>query len=106
MKPIRFTQFLRPNGTQQPTTIARPEPIAQMAEELLAAGCRLEIEVLTTGEISITVEGAAATWAIEIVENGPGVPEAVDKVICDAHRILRTRKPEFKLHRIGEAFQE
>ena len=88
MKPIAFTQFLMPYGEQVQIKIERPDPIAAQAAELVAAGCRLEIEVLRTGEVSAAVERGDDTWAIEIVPNGPAVPEAVDKIICDAYRFL------------------
>lgn len=88
MKPIEFTQFLLPHGRQVPTTIERPYPIADMAAELVAAGRRLEIEMLRTGEISMAVEYGDHTLAIEIVPNGPEVLMAVDKMICEAHRHL------------------
>lgn len=91
MKPIPFTQFLLHNGTPRQTTIGRPDPIADQAEELIKAGCRLEAEILTTGEVSLTVERGEETLAIEIVPTGPTVLETVDKVICDAHRQIQNK---------------
>ena len=93
MKPIVFTQFLLPHGRIVATTIDRPDPIADKASELVGAGCRLEIEMLTTGEISMAVEHDGDTWAIEIVPNGPEVPFAIDKIICDAYHRLSRRRP-------------
>jgi hypothetical protein len=90
MKPITFTQFLLPAGRRVTTEIERSDPIADKAAELVAAGCRLEIEMLTTGEISMAVEHDEATWAIEITPNGPEVPIGVDKIICDAYDHLKS----------------
>ena len=69
MKPIRFTQFLMPDGEKLTSIIQRSDPIANKAAELVAAGCRLEIEALTTGEISMAVEHDDDTWAIEVTPN-------------------------------------
>jgi hypothetical protein len=87
---IQFTQFLRPDGRQQKVGIDRPRPIEESALWLFENGCNFEIEVLRTGEVSIEVlspeddEGDRSTLAVEILENGPGVPEAVDRVVEEA----------------------
>jgi hypothetical protein len=91
MKPITFTQFLLPHGKRVSKIIDRPDTIADQAAELVAAGCRLEIEVLRTGEVSMAVEYGDETLAIEIVPNGPKVPPAVDRIIAYAHRELKLR---------------
>ena len=92
MKPIEFTQFLMPDGRQATNTIQRPDPIADKAAELVSAGCRLEIEMLTTGQISMSVEHGDDTWAIEITPNDSKVVAGVDKIICDAYHRLQSRK--------------
>lgn len=84
---IPFTQFLMPDGRQQPVTIDRPEEIEAKARELIKLGYRFEIEMLTTGEISIeccTPDGEESL-AQEICPNGPPVCDAVDNVVNDAH---------------------
>lgn len=80
---IPFTQFLRPDGRQREVSIQRPADVADKAYKLISAGCRFEIEELTTGQVSMTVErddpdGEAEVLAMEIVPNGPRVPGAVD----------------------------
>lgn len=88
---IPFTQFLRPNGRRAQVSIQRPAPIEEMALQLTSAGCRFEIEELQTGLVSI--EAVAANHdspddphclALELVVNGPAVPEAVDALIQSA----------------------
>lgn len=86
---IPFNQSLRPDGSVQSVAIDRPEEIGLAAQKLLDAGCALEIEVLPTGEISMTVErenddGEVETLAIEVCGNGPQVPAHVDKLIKTA----------------------
>ncbi len=78
-----------PDGRRQPITIDRPDDIGEKAKQLLKSGCRLEIEMLQTGEISMTVErdrsdGKVDLLAQEICSNGSPVPIAVDKLISEA----------------------
>lgn len=89
MREIEFTQFLRPNGRQITVSVSRPDEIAQQAEALKAAGVRLEAEVLTTGEVSMTCErtgpdGETEDLSIRICPNGPAVPGMVDELIVEA----------------------
>jgi len=86
---IPFTQFLMPDGRQRPMIIDRPDDIGEKAKQLLESGCRLEIEMLQTGEISMTVErdrsdGEIDLLAQEICSNGPALPIAIDKLISEA----------------------
>lgn len=85
---VPFTQFLRPDGRQQSVTIDRPTEVVEAAQQLIARGCRFEIELLRTGEVSMeccrTVDGETQTLAMEIVANGPPVCDAVDRLVRDA----------------------
>ena len=89
MSEIEFTQFFMPNGRSKPTIITRPDAIGEHANCLIATGCRLEIEMLTTGQISMTVEkdnedGEINLLAHKVCNNGPEVPENVDELLTDA----------------------
>ena len=89
MSEIEFTQFFMPDGRTKPTTITRPDAIGEYADRLIAAGCRLEIEMLTTGQISMTVEkddedGEIDLLAQKVCNNGPEVIENVDELWTDA----------------------
>lgn len=81
MAEIPFTQFLRPDGRQMVVTIERPAEIAAKAEKIMARGLRFECEHLTTGHVSLTIADDDGDHAIEVVENGPEVPAAVDRLI-------------------------
>lgn len=85
---IPFTQYLRPDGRRRQSLIDRPGPIEAAAHRLIAAGYVLEAEVLTTGEVSFTVQKKGdddcPPLAHEICPNGPGVEAAVDKLITQA----------------------
>jgi len=87
---IQFTQFLMPDGRQKKVEIERPEETEQLATELHEAGHRFEIEMLTTGEISMTVEtdgknGEEIVRSHQICNNGPAVPESVDTMMREAY---------------------
>lgn len=94
---IPFTQWMRPYGTPKKIEVDRPAEIEAMAKALIADGCRLEAEVLETGEVSFTVEHEdceATVIASELVANGPTVLPAVDRMITEAHRIWMKAKSE------------
>lgn len=86
---IPFTQYLRPDGRQKAVVIERPKEIVQEALKLISEHkCRFDIEVLTTGDVSMTCEQGRGrnhrvlSW--EICPNGPAVPEAVDRLVQKA----------------------
>lgn len=86
MPDIEFTQYLRLSGRQQSVWVDRPDMIATKARALVAEGYRLEIEVLSTGTISMTVDnGDDLLLAIQLCENGPVVPETVDALVTEAY---------------------
>lgn len=90
---IEFTQFLRPNGRRVPVEIDMPPDTEHKAEVIREAGGRFEIEVLTTGEISMEiVRGEDKVLAGAICGNGPDVPIHVAKMIdAAASRISAER---------------
>lgn len=76
---IPFTQYLRPDG--------------DLARACIAEGVRFEVEHLRTGEASFEAvvtdeDGDAVPLACEIVENGPAVPDAIDRLVRAAHASL------------------
>lgn len=97
---IPFTQYLRPDGRRQQINIDRPAEIEELARRLIVCGYRFEIEVLTTGEVSMEVvrdipdPDCTDSLGLELCINGPavegvpGVPETVDKLITNAAQVL------------------
>lgn len=81
MTEIPFTQYLRPDGQRADVTIDRPPQIAELAQRIMASGFCFECEHLTTGHASLTIAGPEGDEAIELVVNGPGVPDAVDRLV-------------------------
>ena len=87
---IEFTQFLMPDGRQRKVKIDRPEETERLATELHDAGHRFEIEMLTTGAISMTVEidgenGEEIVRSHQICDNGPAVPASIDTMMREAY---------------------
>lgn len=97
---VPFTQYLRPHGEKRATEIVLPCKGAEaLAALIIKCGYRFEIEMLTTGEISMEVvrdipdPDIEDEVAIEICENGPVVPLAVTKMIQDAAATLKIELP-------------
>ena len=96
---VPFTQYLLPNGRTQCVTIKRSEEIAKKAKELIKNGFMLEVEILRTGQVSMTCEyphpeyGRVAIAHI-ICANGPEVPKYVDELITKAHDTYQNNKDE------------
>lgn len=78
---IPFTQFLQPDGRKTATSIVRPQPIMDKAEQIIAAGFRFECEMLSTGEVSFTISNDDGDHAIQVCNNDAAVLEAVDRLI-------------------------
>lgn len=78
---IRFTEFVLPRGEKRNMFVKRPFAITQKAKHILALGYRFEAEVLTTGQISLTITSDICDVCIQICNNGPEVLEAVDRLI-------------------------
>ena len=90
---IPFTQYLMPNGRKVAVTIARPKEIYDKAMDIIKAGYCFEVELLTTGHVSMTITDNDDDHDIEVVDNGPEVPMAVDRMITRFHRTKAGRLP-------------
>lgn len=78
---IPFTQYLRPNGRTEEISIGRSTEIEDMAARFIKAGGAYEVELLSTGEVSLTAVMDNTDVEIELVPNGEGVALAVDKLV-------------------------
>ena len=82
---LPFAQYLLPDGRQREINIDLDPEQEEVGRKLLGNGVRLEAEILTTGEVSITAEFDGSedyiSLAHEIVPNGPGIREAVCRLL-------------------------
>ncbi len=85
---IEFTQYLLPDGRTKIIHIYCADDIVKMANTVRTLGGVFEAEFLTTGEVSLTVLYKEEDIAIEVVPNGPGIREAVDRLVKSAVEIL------------------
>lgn len=69
-------QYLLPDGRQKKINTELPAELESAYRDMLACGCRLEAEVLTTGEVSVTIFdlGTEDDRDISVTPNGPEVP--------------------------------
>lgn len=84
---IPFIQYLRPNGRQIVVRVLRPKSVVAMALAVINSGCRFECEVLTIGQVSLTVSDGEVDIVSQLVPNGPDIPKAVDDLVGEAYRI-------------------
>ncbi|MFH0982796.1 MAG: hypothetical protein V2A79_14830 [Planctomycetota bacterium] len=80
---VMFRQYMRPDGRQVPIYVDLDSSFADQVQRIRDDGCRLEAEVLTTGVVSFTIYDPSTEddVACELVENGPGVLAAVERLI-------------------------
>lgn len=86
---IHFTQYKLPFGRQEEITIDRPEEIETMARDITMRGYKFEIEVLTTGIVSMTVtdpDDDGGDVAMELCQNNEQVLVKVDKLVTNFHQ--------------------
>lgn len=82
---IPFTQYLLPDGRRAKQAFDAPPAVEALAKAFILSGGRYECEVLTSGQVSLTavktVNGEPQDVEIEICENGPAVPAAVESLV-------------------------
>ena len=83
MIPVEFTQYLRPDGRQKSVTMHVADDLCSQYEAIKEVGARLECEVLMTEEVSLTIFDPSSEddFDMELEQNGPDVPAAVDRLI-------------------------
>lgn len=86
---IPFTQYLLPDGRTRQESIERPVEVETVARSFIAAGGCFEAEMLGDGQVSLTAELGETCVAIEIVPNGPEVPNAVDRIVNETAAYLK-----------------
>jgi len=83
---MQFIQYLMPNGLKKEVSTECSPDIESKAKAIREWGGEFEIEVLSTGAVSMTIEydddeGERRSLAHEICPNGPDVPAAVKRLV-------------------------
>lgn len=84
---IPFKQYLRPDGRTRDESIERPAEVETLARQLLEQGVVFECEHLQGDMVALYARDRHdedAEFAMELVDNGPEVPVAVDRLVRDA----------------------
>jgi pyruvate formate-lyase activating enzyme-like uncharacterized protein len=77
-------QYLRPNGKTMLGTVEIGDEYEEAYRRMEGNGLRLESEVLTTGEVAITISDMCRgeDVDIEVVTNGPEVITAIETLLA------------------------
>ena len=86
---IPFIQYLRPDGQRVPVFFDTTSDQVDKAKKIMAQGYVFEAEVLTTGEVSLTVTNDDGDIASQICPNGPGLEKHVEALVNDAFNMLQ-----------------
>jgi len=80
---LKATEFIRPFGRKKPYFTEMDDEFKPFYEDMTAKGCEIQVEVLWTGEASLTVSNPSemVDYDIELVENGPEVIEALKRLL-------------------------
>ncbi len=75
----QLTQYVRPAGTPKRVTTPLPIEVEPLYGQMLKAKCRLDVEVLTTSEVSVTVTHYEDKIDIDcsVTANGPAVQPGI-----------------------------
>lgn len=97
---IHFTQYLRPNGVTLHRTFEASREVEALADELVAAGYRFEVELLSSGHVHMDCCGPVlhdrsddGAIALELCDNGPPVEAAVERLVRGAHAAWKAAPP-------------
>lgn len=88
---VPFTQYLRPNGVARDVGVTMPDQYKSKIDAITEAGALFEIEVLTTGDVSMTVEWKTPideyeTIAHELSPNSPEIDAALVRLVENAYK--------------------
>ena len=78
---IPFTQYLLPDGRKKSVSVDRSPRVNALAHALIDKGFVFECEVLSTGQVSVTISDGEDDVEIKVVRNDPDVGPAVDAMV-------------------------
>lgn len=75
---IPFTRFTLPDGRQSEDSMNTEDPeVAAAYERIRAAGYRMTVELLRSGNVSASIECPEGDYDCTVHTNGPGLSEAI-----------------------------
>lgn len=74
-------QFIRPSGRQRSVTTDLPIDVRPLYLDMLEHGCKLECEVLTTDEVSVTVSNGENDLDFSVTANWPDVQNGITELL-------------------------
>jgi len=93
MPDIPFTQFVRPDGKRRATVIDMPAEVELLARCFIEAGGSYTSELVYAGVVSFcaefTLEGERQDVVSVVGPNGPGVEEAVERLVRESYEFLQ-----------------
>jgi hypothetical protein len=78
---VEMKQYLRPNGAVRVISSFLSDEFADSIHSMGECGCWLEAEVLTTGEVRVTVTNNEADLDFSITRNGPDVRDGIEQML-------------------------
>ena len=80
---VEVIQYIRPSGKESKMTTNISDACEDLYGKMMNSKCCFAAEVLQTGEISLTIENKKIDEDIdgEIVDNGPKVQKALEKML-------------------------
>ena len=85
--------YTPPNGKSEVQQIELPDRYKEAYADMQSNGCRLEAELFGTGLVSLTVTSDLGDEDIRIVPQGPGIFEALHRML-DACKREHAQKEE------------
>jgi len=88
---IEFTQYHLPDGRKTMTGINMDAATEDKAHKLIEARCHFDIEILSTGIISMTCENNSLddeVLSCRLSKNGPEIKENVKKLVDSAYSAM------------------
>jgi hypothetical protein len=95
LMPITFTEFVLPHGDKRERTVMRPLEIGLAAAVIIDYGWELQVELLRTGQISMTITSEDADELIRVLNVGATEADrdrAVDGLLLDGAEVVLARQ--------------
>jgi len=78
---VEIVQYMRPNGRPVNACTELPDVVSADYLDMVVNDCCLEAEVLSTGEVSLTISDGEEDVDIEVVSNVPEVVNGYVKML-------------------------